>query len=79
MKSAFLCSLVAVELVLVRVWIGRKFPPSPMTGVDVFKDIAHLFVGLLIGFWWVERKPWQRNLIIWLCVAETAVAVISRL
>lgn len=79
MKRAFFCVLVAWNLLWVRVWIGLNLPPSPMSEVDVFKDIAHLFVGLLIGFWWVERKPWQRNLIIGLCVAETAVAVISRL
>ena len=78
MKDIY-CTFVALALVAVRVWIGLNVPPARMTGVDVFKDISHLFVGLLIGLCWGEHKTWQWHLIVLLCVAEVAVAVVSRL
>jgi len=59
--------------------IGRLFiSPKKPTGADVYKDMAHLFMGGLLVALWRDGEPWQHWLFWSLCVWEVSVAIISR-
>lgn len=65
MKTVLLVSLI---IVILRI--------AGLTA-DVFKDIAHIWVGLLIGAW--SQVPSWRLFSLWasLCVIETVCAVVT--
>lgn len=59
--------------------IGRLFVhPSHPTIADVYKDVAHLFIGGLFVAWLLQRQPWQKVLFWALCAWEVFVAIGSR-
>ena len=70
--------LFGAMLAIGRVWIGVSIPPESLTFVDLYKDVAHLFMGGLAVAWWFQRERWQWNLFWALNVIEVAVAVLSR-
>jgi len=68
----------AVALSAVRVWIGATVDPEPLSFVQVYKDIAHLFMGGLAVAWWRDQEQWQWRTFWTLNAIELAVALISR-
>ena len=77
MKTCVL--LLALLLALARVWIGMNIaPPAHISGVDVFKDAAHVFMGGLFVGWYIQRKPWQWRLFWAMNWLEVAAAILSR-
>jgi len=71
--------LFGVLLAIGRVWIGVTVPAEALTVVDVYKDVAHLFIGGLAVAWWLQRERWQWYLFWLLNAVEVGVAVLSRM
>lgn len=69
---------IAGILALLRVWIGMNFPPDSFSWIQVYKDVAHLFVGGLFGAWLCQRMSWQWTVFWFLCAIEILVAIQSR-
>lgn len=68
-----------VILVGMLLMIGRLFVhPEHPTAADVYKDIAHIFIGGLFVAWRFQRHPWQKILFWALCLWEVFVAIGSR-
>jgi hypothetical protein len=65
-------------LAVLRVYIGATTEPESLSWVDVYKDVAHVYVGFLLALAWgrQDRKLW---LLFWMmCVLEVMVAILSR-
>ncbi len=71
--------LFGLALIIVRVWIGFSVPLESITFVDLYKDVAHLFMGGLAVAWWLQRNRWQWWLFWALNAVEVVVAVWSRI
>ena len=71
---------ISVILGLLRLYIGSEIEPESPTWLDVYKDMAHVFIGGLGVLWWLFRKddPMYAVLFWWLCFLEVAVAILSR-
>lgn len=65
-------------LAAIRIWIGFSVPPESFSLVQVFKDVAHLFMGGLFVAWYIQRQSWQFWLFWWLNILEVVVATLSR-
>lgn len=63
----------------VRIWMGVYVPPEPASLAQVYKDVAHLFMGGLGVAWWLQRLYWQWALFVGLNLLEITVAIGSRL
>lgn len=61
-----------------RVWLGATVEPEEFQWVQVYKDIAHLYMGGLAVAWWYKRYKWQWWLFWSLNAVEVAVAIWSR-
>lgn len=70
---------IGTVLVMCRLWIGVTISPEPMLWVDVYKDLAHIFIGVLGTMWWYRRESWQWDLFWILNAVEVVVAIASRL
>ncbi len=70
---------IAAILALTRVWVGLTVLPETPTATDVFKDVAHLFMGGLFMGWYLQRQHWQWRIFWAMNVLEGAVAVLSRI
>jgi hypothetical protein len=71
--------LAALVIALIRVWMGFNVVPEPANWANVYKDVAHLFVGGLFVGWYIQRQAWQWRLFWALNVVEVAVAIASRM
>jgi len=69
----------AVALAAVRIWMGFNVEPESFQWVQLYKDVAHLFMGGLFVAWWIKRQRWQWQLFWALNAVEVAVAVFSRM
>ena len=80
-RSSLCYAVIAVGVVLaiIRIWMGFAVEPESPSWVDVYKDVAHLFIGGLAVAWWHARHRWQWRLFWSLNVVEVAVAVLSRI
>lgn len=67
-----------IVFAMIRIWIGFNCEPTSATGLDVFKDMVHVYMGALGVFAWLSNG-WARGLFWSLCFVEVAVAVIQRL
>lgn len=72
--STITVCLMALALGVIRLFV----PPTRGDWVDIYKDVAHVFVGMLIPGAWSGKEPLYRILFWLLCILEVAVAVISR-
>lgn len=79
MISAIIIITIALVLGLLRIWIGAKFAPEPFKWLNVYKDIAHIYIGGLIVAWYYEKELWQAYTAIGLTVLEVTVAIWSRM
>ena len=68
----------AFVLAVLRVYIGYAVEPEAITYVDVYKDLAHVFMGGLLVSYLYSREKWQLILFIGMNVLEVVVAVWSR-
>jgi hypothetical protein len=71
--------LFAAAIIAIRVWMAAAVPPESPTWIDVYKDVAHLFVGGLFVAWYIQRGRWQWRLFWLLNAVEVAAAVYSRM
>lgn len=67
---------IGVVLCVIRVVIGFTCEPAPMTMVDVFKDMAHVFMGALGVLAWT-RSP-LKPLFWFMAALEVVVATLQR-
>jgi len=59
--------------------IGRVFvKPEKPTKADIYKDMAHLFMGGLLVALWRDGLAWQHWLFWSLCAWEVFIAIGSR-
>lgn len=70
---------IGIGLGLLRVYVGVTIVPVTPTMFEVYKDVAHLYVGGLAVAMWTQKQKWQIVLFIALCVLEVLVATISRI
>ena len=74
---------IAIVFAVLRVWIGMTISPEPMTWVAVYKDFAHIFIGILGTTWYLYRDVYTADIawmLFWALVGvEVTVAVASRL
>lgn len=70
---------IAVILGILRIYIGATSTPGTLLWVQIFKDVAHLFMGGLTVAAWNQDKKWQWILFWSMNTLEVTVAVISRL
>jgi hypothetical protein len=68
----------ALVLAVTRVYFGMTKPPESPDMMDVYKDMAHVYMGALGASWYHTREREKRMLFIWLCVIEVMVATLSR-
>lgn len=70
---------LAVLTAVIRVYIGYTTTPGPMTWVEVYKDLAHMFIASLLTCLYLNKS----RLLLWVCLAlivvEVSVATFSRL
>lgn len=71
--------IIAVLLIIIRIWFGFIEEPETFTWFQAFKDTAHLFMGGLAVAWWIKRLDWQWYTFWILNIVEVAVAVLTRL
>lgn len=65
-------TLIVISLVTVGISIARFFLPSNgFQKEDIFKDIAHLYVGGMYGAWMATGERHYRNLALVLTAVET--------
>lgn len=65
-------------LITLRICFGIN-PPESVLIINLFKDTAHIFMGVLGTIWWYKRKQWQWYLFWVLNIVEISVAILSRL
>lgn len=70
--------ITAVVLALGRLYIGLNIPPEPMSFSDVYKDVAHLYMGGLFVTARMKNKKWLWSLFWGLGALEVVIAVLSR-
>ena len=75
----FLAVITAIVLIAIRVWMAVEIPPESPNWIDVYKDVAHLFMGGLFVAWYIQRLKWQWRLFWILNAVEVAAAVYSRM
>lgn len=71
--------IVGTLLCILRVIIGCTIQPESFALVQVFKDMAHLFMGGLCVALWIDQQKWKHILFWGMCVLEITVAVMSRM
>lgn len=71
--------VIALILAVLRIIIGATNNPEAFAWVQVFKDIAHLFMGGLCVAMVLQKKRWQTMLFWSMNALEVAVAVLSRM
>lgn len=72
---------IAVLLAVGRIYIGFTVEPESPSLVDLYKDLAHVFIGGLGVLWWQFRKidPLYGILFWGLNAVEVTVAILSRI
>ena len=70
--------LAALLIGAMRIWMGFNVPTESFEWLQVYKDVAHLFMGGLFVAWRIVRQKWQKYLFVGLCALEIVVAVASR-
>ena len=71
--------VIAVVLAVSRLFIGLELENLPPLAVNVYKDLAHVYMGVLVTVWYFQRKSWQIKLWWLLNFVEIVVAVSSHL
>jgi len=71
--------LVATTLGLCRIYIAYTIEPETITNVDLFKTIAHLFVGGLFMSWWHTKESWKLWTLLGLSLLELSAFLVTRL
>jgi hypothetical protein len=66
-----------IALAIVRLMIGDLVEPDSIW-LDVYKDVAHLYVGGLAGAWLYSREKWQASLFLVLNAVEVFAAITGR-
>jgi hypothetical protein len=46
---------IALILAVIRIWLGFTVEPDTFAWTQVYKDVAHLFMGGLFMSWWHDR------------------------
>jgi hypothetical protein len=70
--------LLALPIGFLRVYIGATTEPESLSWVDVYKDVAHVYIGFLLALAW-DRQDRELWLLFWMmCVLEVMVAILSR-
>jgi hypothetical protein len=69
---------LAILFAIVRVAIGLTCEPTHATLIDVFKDVVHVYMGVLGLLAW-KASGLYRWLFWLLCVLEVSVAVLQRM
>lgn len=67
--------IITLGFAIALVRIAMAFVEVTPTFANVYKDIAHLFVGGVFAAWQIQRFQWQKHLFWWLCIIEVTVAV----
>lgn len=70
---------IGLILAVIRIWMGINITPGAFDWTQVYKDMAHLFMGGLAVAWWFNRYKWQWRLFWFLNAVEVAVAILSRI
>lgn len=69
---------LGILFAVIRVAIGFECEPTEITLIDVFKDLVHVYMGVLGLLAW-QSPGFYRYLFWWLCAIEVAVAIVQRL
>jgi hypothetical protein len=73
---AIFCGII---LATIRVYLGFTVEPQHATLFDIYKDVAHLYMGGLFVAWRIQKKRYQFWLFWMMCLLEVAVATLSRI
>lgn len=55
----YLTLIFAAMLAAGRIWLGFNVEPDAFSWPQVYKDVAHLFMGGLFVSWWYNRVTWD--------------------
>lgn len=75
MKQVIVMGLI---FAIMRVSFAFVVPPDTFSWFQVYKDLAHLFMGGLSVAWWIQRNKWQWNLFWLMNFIEVATAILTR-
>jgi len=69
-----ICAVIAIILMMLRIFVH----PGTPTLADVYKDIAHIFVGMMLAGMLIQKLRWQKTIFWMLCAWEVFIAIGSR-